>query len=141
MNITCLQGEIVHHRAFERTNSRDSNISIQKYRYSSGITGDSKLTYANEIDIELCSYNIPIGSTLYLKEEDYHTMSCSANSIWLVEEYTKYSEEYYEGGFPSYVLGVPFSTYNLYNPIVSSKELDSYLDILEKCIKKLLSNY
>lgn len=104
--LTSIRGDITHHLAVESEKSPET-VQLSEYLYHSFMNGGNGLQYLNEINIKCSDYKIPTGSIIDLGIDDFHTMSCSKGSIWIVEE----------KGFQekcSRVLGVPFVVDGLY---------------------------
>ncbi len=134
ITITVLKGNITHHTA-EKNASNDSNdlVSISEYEYRSVLNGGNGLKYSAEVKIKTNEYKLPIGSQIHLGTEDFHTMSCSKGSIWVVEE------KGFEKDF-SKVLGVPFVTDNLYNIPAMFQTIDK-CQVVSRAVKELILQY
>lgn len=104
IHLTTLKGNIIHHTA---TADPYGNIMISAYNYKSFLMGGNGLTYIEERQIRCDDYRIPIGSTIVLSHESFHTMSVSKGSMWVVEE-TGFKKD------DSEILGVPFVVDGLY---------------------------
>jgi hypothetical protein len=134
ITITVLKGNVTHHTA-EKANKEDRQdlISISEFEYRSVLNGGDGLEYCSEVEIKSNEYKLPVGSQIKLGTEDYHTMSCSKGSIWIVEE------KGFEKDF-SHVLGVPFVTDDLY-------KIPEMFQVVDKCqkvsrvVKELLLQY
>lgn len=108
IKLTAIVGNITHHTAFEVNNRSDCSMIISKYDYKSFLNGGRGLSYNSETNIICTDYKMPPGSQIHLNTTDFHTMSVSKGSMWIVEElgFEKESSE---------VLGIPFTTEGLYN--------------------------
>lgn len=130
LRLTVLKGSITHHLAHK---TKDGPISIPEYSYTSFLNGGDGLKYIGQSNIECNEYKIPIGGTVELKSSDFHTLSCSKSSIWIVEELGFDTKE-------SNVLGVPFVLDGLYTE-------PAMFQINDKCqiviyeLKKILECY
>ena len=105
IKLTTIKGDITHHNAVKDENGK---VVISEYAYKSFLNGGNGLKYVGETKVNCFDYKLPIGSTVILGTDDYHTMSCSKNSMWIVEEL----------GFASHqssVLGIPFVLDGLYS--------------------------
>ena len=107
--LTTLKGSVRHHKAMIR-NSLDANMSIDEYTYRSALRYGEEaagLVLEGSRSISLNDYLLPHGSSIYLKEDDIHTVSCDQGSIWVVEELGFRTDE-------SKMYGVPFETITMY---------------------------
>jgi hypothetical protein len=134
IRITVLKGNITHHTA-EKVKEFASQdvVSISEYEYRSVLNGGDGLKYKTEVNIKTNEYKLPIGSQINLGSEDYHTMSCSKGSIWIVEE------KGYDKDF-SHVLGVPFVTDDFYLKPPPMQVADK-CKVVSKTIQDLLTRY
>lgn len=133
IKLTVLKGDITHHTAEYHRGNRMNTVCMSEYKYTSFLNGGDGLKYNGEQEVSLLDYKIPIGSSISLSIQDFHTMSCSKGSIWIVEEQ----------GFDidsSKVLGVPFTVDGLYNPPAMFQINDKLQQVI-RTIKKILLNY
>ena len=133
ITLTVLKGDITHHTAFE-TKFKDLNtLNISRFTYKSFLNGGNGLKYDKETTIKCSDYKLPIGSQISLGIKDFHTMSCSKNSIWVVQEH----------GFEvdnSKVLGVPFTLDGLYNSPAMFQINDRSQQVLKE-VRKIMEAY
>jgi len=108
IKLTTIKGNITHHTAFEKENTEYNCVKISKYDYKSFLNGGKGLTYLCDTAITCIDYKMPPGMQIKLNTVDFHTMSVSKGSMWIVEELGFEKES-------SQVLGVPFITDGLYN--------------------------
>lgn len=101
--ITALKGVIVHHNA----TIEKHGVCLPLYEYKSPLNGGSGLSYMKDVKVELSDHVLPVGSITEMNYDDFHTMSCSKGSMWMVEELGFQSNK-------SLVLGMPFITDGLY---------------------------
>ena len=109
LSITVLAGSFLHHTA-KRTNAYgdDFQIALPRYKYTSPLNEGFGLVYDGQLHCHINSAYLPAGSTInHITAEDIHTVSCSAGTIWIVEE-LGFKEDF------SYVYGKNFSVDNLY---------------------------
>ncbi len=106
--LTAIKGTITHHIAEINNVPKVGNVHISQYDYKSFLNGGSGLTYEREVGFVCNDYKMPPGSSVRLRAQDYHTVSCSKGAIWIVEE-TGFETD------SSKVLGVPFIVDGLYN--------------------------
>jgi len=132
LKILTISGNIKHHLA-QRNEPSTQAVSLSGFNYKSPLNGGSGLSYLGETIVELSEYNLPIGSAIQLNHNDFHTMSCSKNSIWIVEEQGFVCES-------SMVLGVPFITEGLYRK-PSSFQINDNVQLVIRKIRLLLSDY
>lgn len=130
INITTIKGNITHHNAVK---SDKGLVSISEYSYKSFLNGGSGLEYVGETKVNCFDYKLPIGSTVSLSTKDYHTISCSKNSIWIVEELGFETKE-------SSVLGVPFVLDGLYSE-PAMFQINDKCQVVIRELKKILENY
>ncbi len=133
LRLTTIKGNISHFTAKESNNYDFNNVGLSVFEYKSPLNGGSGLKYLQESLFEIKSYSIPIGSTLEMSENDFHTMSCSRGSIWIVEEQGFKTDS-------SKVLGVPFITEGLYNE-PKMFQINDKCQLVAKEIKKLILDY
>lgn len=107
IKLTTIKGDITHHIALEIPNNEFA-CSISKYDYRSFLNGGNGLSYLGETQIRCIDYKLPVGSQVKLNTTDFHTMSVSKGSMWIVEELGFENDS-------SQVLGIPFIVEGLYN--------------------------
>jgi len=128
LTITAVQGVITHHVADIGVNKK---TLMPYYEYRSPLNGGNGLSFSGHKGVDLNSYYLPPTSIVGLSYNDYHTVSCDKNSIWIVEEH----------GFTldsSRVLGSPFTTDNLY-PKPTMYQINDRAQTLKNAIKKHLN--
>jgi hypothetical protein len=133
IRLTTIKGNIRHHVAVICNELTASANSMSLFEYNSPLNGGSGLKYLKEERVSIRDYFLPIGTSLYMNEKEFHTVSCSPGSIWVVEEL----------GFKnngSLVLGSPFVTEGLYKPC-SSFQINDKCQIVYKEVKKLILDY
>jgi|GEM_PF-2348105 len=109
------------------------DILMSKYNYLSPLNGGHGLTYHSDVMVDIKDYPMPPGSQILMSEIDFHTMSCSKGSMWVVEEL----------GFrvdASQVLGVPFITDGLYKEPKQFQIGDKLQSVL-KVVRKMILDY
>lgn len=131
--ITAIKGNITHYVAV-RTDTIDvATVSLSEFNYKSPLNGGEGLSYLKETNVTLKDYNLPVGATLKMTPDEFHTVSCKKGAIWIVEENGFKSDS-------SRVLGVPFITEGLYNPPNSFQINDKY-QMVKSEINKLILAY
>lgn len=130
IRLTAIKGKI---KQFVAERNTASSIELSEFEYKSPLNGGQGLKYLCETKIHIKDYNLPIGTTLQMTENEFHTVSCNKGSIWIVEE------QGFKNDF-SRVLGVPFITEGLYNP-PASFQVNDKCQIVAKEIKKLILDY
>lgn len=133
LTLTSIKGNIRHFVAYRSDIIDHHTVSLSEFNYKSPINGGNGLSYDKETNVIIKDYSIPIGSTLNISENEFHTVSCDKGSIWIVEE----------NGFKntfSKVLGVPFITEGLYNE-PKSFQINDNVQLVAKEIKKLILDY
>jgi hypothetical protein len=134
ITITVLKGNITHHTA-EKVDANDVQdlISISEFEYRSVLNGGEGLRYSSDVKIKTNEYKLPVGSQIELGIEDYHTISCSKGSIWIVEE-KGFKKDF------SNVLGVPFTTDDLYKSPAMFQIVDK-CQVVARTVKEMLLQY
>ncbi len=134
IKLTVLNGNVKHHIAIPAlAELHPKTVKLSEFDYKSPLNGGTGLTYVKETPTYIEDYLLPVGASLSMTSDEFHTVSCSTGSMWVVEE----------GGFEketSKVLGVPFITEGLYNPPKQFQINDNYSKVL-KVVTKLLSDY
>jgi hypothetical protein len=130
IGITALSGNILHHMAVKK---EDGMISTTEYAYQSVLNGGKGLTKLGETRMNCYDYKLPIGATVNLRSDEFHTMSCSKNAMWIVQECGYRTEE-------SRVLGVPFGFDGLYVKPTQA-HINQKRDELIAVLKKLVNAY
>lgn len=133
ISITTIKGNIRHHIATPASETDTGSIQISEFEYRSPLNDGDGLTYSKESNVVLNDYWIPPFTKISLSEDDFHTISCSSDSIWIIEE----------KGFKTdfnRVLGVPFETDNLYD-IPEKHIIETYRLRVTKEIKRILDTF
>ena len=133
IKLTTIKGNIKHFVAYRSDVVDCHTVSLSEFKYKSPLNGGSGLSYEKETNVVIKDYHLPIGSTLQMTENEFHTVSCDKGSIWIVEE------QGFANDF-SRVLGVPFVTEGLYNPPASFQINDKF-QLVAKELKKLILDY
>jgi len=133
IKLTTLWGAVKHYSAKECENITVDSVNLSIFNYKSPLNGGNGLEYERDGYFLINEYYIPQGSTIQMDEREIHTVSCSTNSIWIVEELGNINES-------SRVLGVPFSTNGLYN------KSDSYIiasvhENIKNHLNRIISSY
>lgn len=132
IKITILNGDITHHIA-HLSQEGCRRLKLSEFEYRSVLNGGNGLRYIKETFVVAEDSKLPVGSQIELGINDYHTMSCSKGSIWVVEE-KGFEIDY------SKVLGVPFVTENLYNEPAQFQIVDKCQTVSRK-LKELILQY
>lgn len=133
IRITVIKGNITHHTAVEVDTKKLESVSISKYNYRSFLNGGNGLSYVDDVNIVCHDFKLPIGSVIEMTSKEFHTMSCSKGSIWIVEEL----------GFEtdcSQVLGVPFIADELYSK-PEMFQVNDKCQLLQKELLNIISSY
>ncbi len=133
ITITVLKGNITHHTAVLCSDNSTGCVEVSQFNYKSFLNGGNGLTYDKKVRVSCQDYKLPIGSSIKLGVEDFHTMSCSKGSIWVVEEHGFKVEE-------SKVLGVPFTVDCLYHKPAMFQINDKCQQVLKQ-VKRVLEAY
>jgi len=108
-------------------------IRMSQFAYQSPLNGGAGLEYDREISVMVSDYPLPVGSQIEMSETEFHTMSCSKGSMWVVEE-QGFKMEY------SKVLGIPFVTDGLYKEPSQFQINDKFQAVLN-VVRKLVLDY
>jgi hypothetical protein len=133
IRLTTIKGNIKHFVAYRSDVVDCHTVSLSEFNYKSPLNGGNGLSYEKETNVIIKDYHLPIGSTLQMTENEFHTVSCDKGSIWIVEE------QGFVNDF-SRVLGVPFITDGLYNP-PATFQVNDKCQLVAKEIKKLILDY
>lgn len=133
IRLTTIKGNIKHYVAFNSNVVDCHTVSLSQFNYKSPLNGGEGLSYEKETNVIIKDYHLPIGATLEMTENEFHTVSCDKGSIWIVEE------RGFKNDF-SKVLGVPFITDGLYNP-PASFQINDKCQLVAREIKKMILNY
>jgi hypothetical protein len=133
IKLTVIKGNITHHTAFETSPSEFNCTKISKYDYKSFLTGGKGLKYLGDTHISCIDYKMAPGTQIKLNTIDFHTMSVSKGSIWVVEELGFEKES-------SQVLGVPFITDGLYNK-PEMFQVNDKCQVVLKELRGIIKNY
>lgn len=133
IRITTIKGNIKHFVAYRSDIVDCHTVSLSEFNYRSPLNGGKGLSYEKETNVIIKDYHLPIGSTLQMTENEFHTVSCDKGSIWIVEEQGFANDS-------SRVLGVPFITEGLYNP-PASFQINDKCQLVSKEIKSLILSY
>lgn len=133
IRLTTIKGNIKHFVAYRSEVVDCHTVELSEFNYKSPLNGGNGLSYEKETNVIIKDYHLPIGSTLQMTENEFHTVSCDKGSIWIVEE------QGFINDF-SRVLGVPFVTEGLYNP-PASFQINDKCQLVAKEIKKLILDY
>lgn len=131
--LTAIKGNILHHVANIEQEKESGVLELSLYDYLSPLNGGNGLTFVKDVHVSIQSYNIPPSATILLSVNEFHTMSVSKGSIWIVEEM----------GFEvdkSQVLGVPFTTDGLYTQ-PSQFDINDKVQYAKKYIKQMLRDF
>lgn len=126
LSITVIKGQVMHHTA-----TLGKDILIPNYEYKSPLNGGNGLTFVGTKSIDMNTYHLPTTSKIFLHANEYHTVSCSKGSIWIVQEHGFQSKS-------SNVLGSPFTTDGLY-PAPSMYQINDRVQLLGNALKEHLN--
>lgn len=136
LRITAIKGKIVHHVASIPSviePKHFSEVTLSEWNYKSFLTGGSGLSYIREVDVKLNDYILPPGSQINMGVNDYHTVSCSPGSIWIVQECGFEAES-------SKMLGIPFIADSLYTT-PEMFQVNDKCQIVAKEIRTIINQY
>lgn len=139
ITLTVLKGVVTHHTAREIDATQDKlfftqdAVELSEWNYLSPLNGGKGLSFSKDAWYILNQYIIPPSARLGIATNEFHTMSCSKGSMWVVEE----------GGFEvesSKVLGVPFVLDDLYNE-PKSFQVNDLMQKVRRVVKKMVLDY
>jgi hypothetical protein len=133
IQLTVIKGEIRHYVAYRSEIVDCHTVTLSEFEYKSPLNGGKGLSFLKETNVVIKDYSLPIGSTLQMTSNEFHTMSCSKGSMWIVQEQGFETES-------SRVLGVPFITDGLYNP-PKSFQINDKVQLVAKSLKEIINNY
>lgn len=133
IKLTTIKGNIKHFVAHRSEIVDCHTVELSEFNYKSPLNGGNGLIYEKETNVIIKDYCLPIGSTLQMTCDEFHTVSCSKGSIWIVEE-LGFEKDY------SKVLGVPFITDNLYNESLPFQVNDKH-QFVKKELAKIILDY
>jgi|JI10StandDraft_1071094.scaffolds.fasta_scaffold633183_2 hypothetical protein len=133
IRLTMIKGNIKHYVAFPTQIKDAHSVELSEFEYKSPLNGGSGLKYLQEGMFVIKDYSLPVGSTIEMTENEYHTMACSKGSIWIVEEQGFKTES-------SRVLGVPFITDGLYKE-PKMFQVNDKCQVLAKELKRIILDY
>jgi len=128
LRLTIIKGDIIHHIA--KLND-DGSVILPLNSYKSPLNGGKGISSMGFAICDIVDQYLPAGSVINLTEDDFHTMSCSKGSIWIVEEMGFRHDE-------SYVIGVPFETPNNYTK-PGQYQINNNITVAFDAIKKLIN--
>lgn len=135
IKLTPLFGEVTEHVLLSEENG-SANVGEFKasmFEYKSPLNGGNGLKYLKDIYGEIYSQTLPIGTTSEMEGDDIHTISCSKNAIWIVEEQGFTTDR-------SLVVGTPFITDNLYNEPKQFEVNDNFQKV-KSILKSIINSY
>lgn len=133
IRITVIKGNVRHYTAFPTSINDAHTTHLSEFEYHSPLNGGPGLSYVKESMAILKDYSLPVGASIEMGVNEFHTMSCSKGSMWIVEELGFQTEK-------SKVLGVPFITENLYNEAQMFQINDKCQQVF-KALSKLIADY
>jgi len=133
IRLTTIKGDVKHVVAYRSEIVDCHTVELSEFNYKSPLNGGDGLKYLKETNVIIKDYSLPIGATLQMTSDEFHTVACSKGSIWIVEELGFEKES-------SKVLGVPFITEGLYTEPKSFQVNDKH-QIVKREITKILLDY
>lgn len=133
IKLMSIKGKIQHYVAYRSEVVDSHSVELSEFEYRSPLNGGNGLKYLKETNVIIRDYSLPIGSSVTMETDDFHTMSCSKGAIWIVQE----------KGFEvdsSRVLGVPFVVDGLYNE-PKPFQVNDNCQIVAREVKKMILDY
>ncbi len=134
LKIFAISGNITHHTATLVSKSDPNSLCMPKYRYQSPLNDGFGLEYLNDVYVKCYDYKLPIGGLIELEPDNFHTISCSKGSIWVVQE-LGFQEE------SSATLGVPFVLDGLYTEPAMFQINEKHMLVMKELAKIKLAHY
>ena len=136
IDITAVTGLIRHHTATPiMLNTTFPYVRMPTYRYRSMLreeTVEQRFVQDGLANLHIEDYYLPPDGSIYLKSSDIHTVSCTAKSIWIIEEGNRETED-------TKFFGIPFRKGTMYRSLVDSpKEVDMCIDFLRKSLENVV---
>jgi hypothetical protein len=132
IRLTAIKGKVLHHTAVE-CEAMFETVNLAVYEYKSALSGGFGLKYEKQLDL-ICRENlIPHGGQTQMGINDFHTVSCSKGSIWIVEELGFETDK-------SRVLGIPFVLDSLYTKPEMFQINDKHSIVLRE-LNQIIKNY
>lgn len=109
IKLTVLSGEVVNHVAIPNDGVDDLGnvVKMDVFKYQSPLNQGNGLSFVDSAHFDLSENTVPKGCSIHMSSSEIHTVSCAKGSVWIVEEQGFQKDS-------SIVLGVPFTTENLY---------------------------
>lgn len=133
IRLTVIKGNVRHYTAKGVPGKTVETVTLSEFDYKSPLNGGSGLSYCGEKSIIIQEHTIPLGGVISMDETEFHTVSCSKGSMWIVEELGFKTDS-------SKVLGVPFVTEGLYNA-PKPFQVNDHVQLVSRQIKKLILDY
>jgi hypothetical protein len=139
ITLTVLKGEVTHHTAKKIDYNLDTLFfqqdatELSVWDYTSPLNRGKGLSYNRDSWFILNQYILPPSARIGIAPDEFHTMSVSKGSMWIVEE----------GGFEvesSQILGVPFVLDNLYNE-PKGFQVNDMTQKVRRVVKAMILNY
>lgn len=129
IRLTVIKGEVIQYEAVQE----DLGVNMSCYKYKSFLNGGNGLEFINNKNYKVTEFKIPIGGSIVMNTDEFHTVSCSKNSMWIVEELGFEKDD-------SLVLGIPFTPENLYTK-PEMFQVNDKCQAVQKQLIKLINNY
>ena len=134
LTLTVLRGQVRQQIArVDYLQSGQLVFEASMFKYQSPLNGGKGLVYEDQVKYRLEEHTIPVGSTIHLSSKEVHTISCSKDAIWIVEEHGFKTKS-------STVIGVPFHTKNLYTAPLPF-QVNDQCDQLGEVLREIVRNY
>ena len=130
LRLTVLRGDV---RQIVAVPDSMGEQSAALFEYRSKLNGGEGLKYLKEMSFNTIETVIPLGSTLVLDNDVIHSISCSKDAVWVIEEFGFRTDH-------SLVLGLPFHTDGLYNEPLQHQITDK-CDELIRILRKILLDF
>ncbi|WP_214228638.1 hypothetical protein [Pedobacter sp. B4-66] len=133
IRLTAIKGSIKQYSASEVNYPDGHTVELSRYGYKSFLNGGKGLMYHSDRNYRVDEFTVPVGGTINMNTEEFHTISCSKGSMWIVEELGFDKDE-------SLVLGVPFVVDALYTE-PKQFQINDKVQAVIMVLKDMISDY
>jgi hypothetical protein len=141
IDITAVNGLIRHHIAIPASLNAGKpcivkpSVRMPVYNYRSMLreeTVENRFVQDGHAVLHVEDYYLPPGGSIYLYSTDIHTVSCSAKSIWIIEEGNRETED-------TKFYGIPFHKGTMYRSLDDSpREVDMCVRYLRTELERMV---
>lgn len=133
IKLTVIKGHVKHYTTTDCESINHESVVLPQYKYKSVLNGGFGIRYMKDRVVQVKEFTIPVGATVHMNSDQFHTVSCSKGSMWIVEE-QGFEKDH------SLLLGVPFTVNDLYTKPRGSQVMDMF-NAVHAVVKNLLSDF